>query len=156
MLAGGFLPIATFMAPALAGLCLIPVAHETGNKTGVLAYLAVSILSFFIVPDREMAMFFVFILGYYPLLLPRLCKIKPIILRIMLKLVLFNGAIFIIYTLLRLVFISPGLMDEMAEYTRMYWIGLLLLGNITFLLYDNLGCKMWLIYLHHLRKRFFR
>ena len=45
MLAGGFLPLATFAAPAFAGLLIVPVAIEFGVKTGVLVYAAIGLLA---------------------------------------------------------------------------------------------------------------
>ena len=156
MLAGGIIPIATFMAPALAGLCLIPVSHETGYKTGLLAYLAVSILALIMVPDREMSLFFLFLLGYYPILLPWIARLKNGLFRFLLKLALFNGSVACIYGLLLLVFASPGLLAEFSSYAPWFWLVLLAMGNITFLLYDNLTIKLWIIYLRKIRKRFFR
>ena len=64
MLVGGVLPFATFAAPAMAGLFLVPVAIEFGRKTGCLLYVAVGLLAFFLVPDREMSLIFIFLLGY--------------------------------------------------------------------------------------------
>lgn len=60
MLAGGFLPLATFAAPAFAGLLLVPVAIECGVKAGLLAYAAIGLLALFLVADKEMALIFCF------------------------------------------------------------------------------------------------
>ena len=38
MLMGGILPLATYVAPALAGILIVPVAIEFGIKTGYVLY----------------------------------------------------------------------------------------------------------------------
>lgn len=68
MLMGGILPLATYVAPALAGILIVPVAIEFGIKTGYVLYAAIGLLSLFVVPDKEMSLIFVFFLGFYPLL----------------------------------------------------------------------------------------
>lgn len=156
MLVGGVIPIATFMAPILAGLCLIPVAVEVGVKTALLAYLAVSIIAFLLVPDRELVFFFIFLFGYYPLLRPVIHKIPIKALQWVVKLVLFNGAVAVIYAVLLLLFSNPLLQQEFASYSSVYYVFFLVAGNLLFLLYDNLTDKIKIIYLHRVRKNLFR
>ncbi len=158
MLIGGYLPTATFFAPVLAGLCFIPLATELGVRTALLAYLVVSILSaFFVFPvDPEAAFFFILFMGYYPIIYPFFAKFKNIILRYLLKLLLFNAAIVSGYLLLLYVFISPALLEEFTAEAAWMWALLLLLGNVLFFIYDLLIDKVKIIYIHQLRKRFFR
>ena len=68
MLMGGILPLATYVAPALAGILIVPVAIEFGIKTGYVLCAVIGLLSLFVVPDKEMSLIFVFFLGFYPLL----------------------------------------------------------------------------------------
>ena len=63
MFMGGLLPLATFTAPALAGMFLLPLALEFGKSSGLIAYAAVGFIAFFIVPDREISLIFIFFLG---------------------------------------------------------------------------------------------
>ena len=44
MLMGGILPLATYVAPALAGILIVPVAIEFGIKTGYVLYAAIGLL----------------------------------------------------------------------------------------------------------------
>ena len=53
MLMGGILPLATYVAPALAGILIVPVAIEFGIKTGYVLYAVIGLLSLFVVPDKE-------------------------------------------------------------------------------------------------------
>lgn len=156
MLSGGLFPVATFTAPVLASLCLLPVMIELGPKTALLAYLAVSILSFMLVPDQELVLFFVLLTGYYPMLQPKIngLRFKP--LRWFFKLLLFNGAVAAVYALLLLLFTSPALQQELASRPWWFWGILLGAGNATFVLYDILLGKVRFVYLYKLRKMIFR
>ena len=55
------------------------------------AYAAVSLLALLFVPDKEVALIFVFLLGYYPLAKPKFERIRPAVLCIVCKLLLCNG-----------------------------------------------------------------
>ena len=63
------------------------------------AYAAVSLLALLFVPDKEVALIFVFLLGYYPLAKPKFERIRPAVLRIVCKLLLCNGAVLAMYGL---------------------------------------------------------
>lgn len=158
MLVGGYLPIATFIAPILAGLCLVPVAMELGIRPALLTYAGVAILSaFFVFPvDPEAAFFFIMFMGYYPTIQPYFAKLKKIIMRYLLKLLVFNIAIIACYLLLLFVFVSPALQEEFASFAVWIWLGLLLAANVLFVVYDILIDKVRIIYIHRVRKQFFR
>ena len=157
MLVGGYLPIATFVAPIFAGICLVPVAMELGIRPALLTYVGVAILSaFFVFPvDPEAAFFFIMFMGYYPIIQPYFAKIKSKALRYLLKLGIFNIAIVACYTLLLFVFVSPALQEEFAGFAVWMWLGLLLIGNVLFVVYDILLDKVRIIYIHRVRKQFF-
>ena len=70
MLMGGLIPLATFCCPVVVGILFIPIVLECGPKLGLAAYVAVSVLSVLMGPDKEAAFLLVFF-GYYPLLKPR-------------------------------------------------------------------------------------
>ncbi len=151
------MPTATFFAPVLAGLCLIPVSTELGARTALLAYLVVSILSaFFVFPvDPEAAFFFILLMGYYPIIYPYFAKLGNVFVRYLLKMLLFNVAVVAGYLLLLFVFVSPALLAEFATQAAWMWV-LLLLGNVLFVVYDLLIDKVKIIYLYKFRKQFFR
>ena len=71
-------------------------------KMALTAYGAVSLLSLLFVPDKEVALVFVFLLGYYPLVKPKLERIRPKLLRGACKLLLCNGAVLAMYGLVLL------------------------------------------------------
>ena len=156
MLVGGYIPIGTFAAPIFAGICLLPIAMELGTKWALLCYLAVSIISAMLVPDQELVLFFIVLFGYYPVLQPKLAKIKSKVLRMVAKLVIFNVAVAAVYAVLLLLLASPGLIAEFSENGALFWAFLLVLANVTFVLYDIMLEKVRLIYLYRVRKRLFR
>ena len=156
MLAGGYISIGTFAAPIFAGICLLPIALELGGKWALLCYLAVSLISAMLVPDQELVLFFIALFGYYPILQPKIMRIKNRVLRMTAKLLLFNLAVAAVYALLLLVLASPALLAEFNHNSLAFWVVLLLLANFTFILYDILLDKARYIYVSQIRNRLFR
>ena len=68
LLAGNLLQVGTYAAPMLAAFLLVPVLEEYGRKYALLLYAATSVLAVLLVPDKELALFYVLVLGYYPML----------------------------------------------------------------------------------------
>ena len=99
MLLGAVIPIAMFIAPAVAGFLVATVCVECGMQLALTAYAAVSLLALLFVPDKEVALIFVFLLGYYPLAKPKFERIRPAVLRIVCKLLLCNGTVLAMYGL---------------------------------------------------------
>ena len=134
MCLGGLIPFATFVCPTICILVLQVVLSFTSTRIGVAWYGAVSILCALLAPDKEAAAVFAF-LGYYPL-------IKPIFekwpLSIAWKLLLFNGAILLMYSALIHLFGMVYLQSEYAQMGNAMLAVLLVMGNITFLLLDRL------------------
>lgn len=156
MAMGSILPIATFTAPALAGVCLLPVVIELGKKYAFLCYVAVCFLSFLFVADKEIMLLYIVLLGYYPIVQPLLLRVPSKILRFIIKIVLCTAGALLIYSLLLMVFASPALRQELSGYSRLLQMALLFAGNITFLLYDLLLQKVKIIYQYRFQGRFFK
>lgn len=154
MLVGPLIPATSYICPGLAGALLVPLLWEFGRKAGLTAYLAVSLLSLFLCPDKEAAVFFVLLLGWYPLLRPRLAHLQKKPLRVLVKVVLFNLSTVLSYLLLLFV-----LMPEAQEdFLRDGWPLLaltLLMGNISFLLYDFALARWTDYYVCQLRPKLF-
>ncbi len=131
MFLGIFLQIGTYMVPMFVGLLLIPIYKEYGRKLGVMTWTAVSILSMFLLSDKEMALMYVGFFGWYPLGKSFFDKIK-VPFRMILKLLMFNGIMVGIYSMLIFVMGLTGLSE-----TKGMVIALLIIGSITFLIYDK-------------------
>ena len=134
MCLGGLIPLSTFICPCICIMILQMVVKFTIIRIGVAWYGALSILCVLLAPDKEAAATFV-CLGYYPLVKPLLEK-WPF--SILWKLLLFNGAILLMYSALIHIFGMNYLQQEYTEMGNVMLVVLLVLGNITFLLLDRL------------------
>ena len=152
MLVGGVLPFATFAAPAMAGLFLVPVAIEFGRKTGCLLYVAVGLLAFFLVPDREMSHNFILQLGYYPRLKKYNENIPPKALQWIVKFAVFNASVCALYALLLFVFPLDAVVEELGGGGFYVWL-LWGMGNLTFFVYDIAIARIVAVYCARLRPR---
>ena len=151
MLLGSVLPFATFCAPALGGILLVPVLIECGEKAAWLTWLAVSLIGAMVVPDLELSFAFLFLLGYYPLLKARLDRLRPAALRWGVKLAVFNGAIFAMYGTLTLVFRLEYIVEELRAYQPWMLAALLALGDLTLVVYDRALVTAANLYLARIR-----
>jgi hypothetical protein len=127
----GLTGIGTYAAPLFACLLLVPLQREYGTGTALTVWLATGLLTLLLATDREMALVYLTIFGWYPLARPQFQRL-PRLLRPVLKLAAFNGATVVTYALL-LPFL--GLELEMME----PWLlaALLAMGNLTFFLEDR-------------------
>ena len=144
MLLGGIIPVATFCCPVLAAVLIIPVIRECGKRLAWVWYAAVAILSCLLGPDKEAAAIYLF-LGYYPIVKMRIDEWKQP-LRFVSKLVLFNAAIAVMYALLLFVIRMDALRQEMLGMEKLLLIATLVLGNVTFFLFDKLLPRMAMLY----------
>ena len=131
---GGLIPVATFVCPMVSMLILAFVTKMCGNRIGWAWYGAVAILGMLLGPDKEAAAVFVF-LGFYPIIKPKFDGMK---LGFLLKLILFNGLILTMYSLLIRVLGMDAIAAEYQEMGRIMTAVLLLLGNVNFVLIDQI------------------
>lgn len=150
LLLGGVIPCATFCAPALSGVLILLVSAHCGVKYALLLYLAVALLAFLLVPDIEMSCIFAALLGYYPLLRGLFERVGPPWLRWPLKLAFFNAVVLALYSLLGLLW--PMLTADIAAGGAWFTALLLVLGNITFILYDLSLLSLQRLFRARLRK----
>ena len=152
MLLGGVIPLATFVCPAVAGLMLIPIFVECGEKFCYGAYVAVAALALILCADKEAALVFAF-LGYYPALRWRIEQIRSMALRVIVRLAVFNISIGIMYALIIWVFQMQAIIKEMQEMGIVLNAVTLLIGNVTLLMYDRVLKVFTSIYIHKLRDK---
>ena len=137
LLLGNVLQIGTYAAPMLASFLLIPVLEDFGKRYALLLYAVVSLLSVFLVPDKELVLFYVLVLGYYPVLRVQLNGIRSGVLRWLAKFACFNAAVILMYALLIVVLAPPELVQEFAQEGVPMLVLLLALGNLSFWLCDR-------------------
>ncbi|MBQ3355981.1 MAG: hypothetical protein IJG45_02555 [Oscillospiraceae bacterium] len=147
---GGVLPFASVACPVLASLVLIPVYAESGWKWGLAWYLTVALLGLLLAPDKEAAILFIFF-GYYPILRKWIGRIPGKALRWTVKLVYVNLAVLAAYALMIFVFRMEAIAQEYAQMQTYLLIALLLLANLSFVIYDLLIGRLEIYY--HVRLR---
>ncbi len=128
-----FFPYFTYAVPAVAGAVTLFVLVECGAKWSIATY-AVSAILIFIFAEPEAMLMYVLLLGYYPILKAYIEKVKPIAVQYLLKLVVFNGAIALIYGVFASIYkISLAEFGNFGKYSIIVFA---VVGNITFFLYD--------------------
>ena len=155
MMMGGLIPLATFICPLLAGLTLIPVFVECGERLSWGAYIAIALLSLMLCPDKEAALLFAF-LGYYPVLRWRLDQIRSAVLRLLARLAVFNAAVISMYLVSIFIFQMAAIAAEYRALGLAMTLLTLLLGNITLLVYDVVLRRFTMIYVVKFRDKLMR
>lgn len=141
---GGMIPLATFACPMLAMICLIPAVCEYRAGTATLLYAAVAVLTLLLCPDKEIALLYTF-LGWYPGIRSQLDKL-PRLLGGAVKCGLFTAAVLAMYALVLYLFRLEAVVEEFAEYSTAMVIGLLAMGNVTFLVFDQVLTRFTTLY----------
>lgn len=131
MLVGGVLAVFTYAAPMLASVCLIPVMIEFGRGRAWLCYIASAVLCALLCPDKELAFFYV-AFGYYPIIRGYFQKLRPALLRFVLKLVYFLAVSAALYAFLILVLRLEALLNELSASAA--WVNALLFFGLVFAL----------------------
>lgn len=122
--------------PLFAGMLISVVAIEVSPSWALVTYVTVSLLSFFITPDKEAAIFFALLFGYYPVLKDVLDKIKYFLLGWLIKIVIFNAAIVLIYQFIVNLFGTVDIIEEFGFMGNFMIPGLILMCNGILVFYD--------------------
>ena len=149
MVLTGVVPALYIAAPMVAGMLMIILAEEVSEGWGWLTYLAVSLMTLLMNPDKEAALMFILFFGYYPLLRPRLHRIRTGWLRLLIKLTLYNT--FLIADFLITVYVL-GLPTFEDTLPWMY-AALLAVSNLIFLGYDRLLGNIRVMYRGYFLKK---
>lgn len=150
MFLGGVLPFASVACPVLASLVLLPVYSETGMKWGFVWYLAVALLAGFVAPDKEAALLFA-AFGVYPILHKLIGRLPFLALRWAAKLLYLNAAVIGAYCLMLFVFSLQQVVEEFTDMRNVMLAALLLMANVSFVIYDLLLDRLEIFY--HVRLR---
>lgn len=144
LLLGGMIQVGTYVAPMLAALPLVILLAELPGSLCLGWYAIVALLGVLLCPDKETAFVFVF-LGWFPLAKPRLDRL-PKVPGLLCKLLLFNLSVAGLYALLILVFRLDALVQEAQETGMILLIAILLLGNLSFILFDLVLGRLTALY----------
>ena len=145
-------PFFVYTAPQFAGLTLLVIVVELGYKWAFGAYTAISLLSIFLIADKEAAVFYIMLFGYYPILRELLeNKIGSKILRIAAKVLLFNAALVASVAICNYVFMIDfgDLMEHGWAILALY----IVLMNIALFVYDYLIRICSEVYMRRIHKK---
>lgn len=138
-------PFLVYTAPPFAGALLIVILEEIDRKWAFGVYTAISLLSLFLIADKEAAVFYAMFFGYYPILqhflIGRFRK-KGVV--TVLGCVVFNLSLFVAIWICSFVFHVDY--SEFAEAGKIFAVLFILLMNVCFLFYDFLLRKLCLLY----------
>ena len=154
MISVAVVPFLTYALPAVAGAMIIFIVTEIDKKWAFGVYASVSVLGIFLVPDKEVAVMYLALFGYYPIL-KRIIETKvkkPFswVLKILTFLVTMTVSY---YLMIKLMGVT---LDEMDTF-GMWAIPMLLgFGAMAFVLYDIMLSKLVIIYKFRWRKYFKR
>lgn len=136
----------SYTAVALVSLATVFAVIEFGGKFPFLIYAVTSVLSLLIVHEKSTALFYVLFFGYYPICKAVFERLHYIISWI-LKASVFNTALLIIIT------VSVYILHLEDTGLEMRLV-VILLGNLTFVLYDIALNKLITLYLVKIRAAF--
>lgn len=152
MALGGLIPIATYCSPMIAGVLLLPVMSELGNRWAVMTWFVTAVLSLLLSIDREAAFLYLF-LGYYPILRPYLDAVGNTVLRFLLKLGFFTLSLGVLYALLIWVLQLGEVLADFRDFTL--WMNIAFFAALVgvMLLFDTALARLHLYWLVKLRPR---
>ena len=152
MAAGGLIPIATYTTPLFAALLLLPVLHEFGTGSGVMVWLVTALLALMVSADREAAALY-WVIGWYPIVKPRLDALRPMALSMGAKAALFTLAQCVEYALLIWVFQMQSVLEELGGFSLAMNALMILTLTAVLLIWDRLVGRMELVYVRRLREK---
>lgn len=152
MLSGGLIPIATYCAPMFCALLLLPILMEYGKKAAWTGFAAVSLITLILGIDKEAAFFYLFV-GYYPLLKWEIERLKSKPMRILVKVLVFNLSIALMYVFLGAVLGMHAVVAEFSEMNAAMLAVFLVMLNLCLFLYDRLIFPLMILYDRKLRPK---
>ncbi len=147
---GGATYVLAYTMPMVAGLLLPSLRRTFSLKTAVVTFASTSLISAFIIPDRECSFMYIFLFGLYPLVKDAVDKLESKALRVIIKFLFCNIAFAVAELLLVYVFAIPFI--EEGESRALICI-IPLLMNFIYFAYDKLLNSLMLVYVAKIEKR---
>lgn len=142
MFFGSVVSVLSYIMPLLSGLLMIIAMESINRKTALSIYACVSLLSLFLLSDKECALLYAAFFGYYPIIRSELDKIKNRLLLWIMRVILFNVSI--VFSQLICVFVFRIPFDDFLE--KWGIAVLLLLANLLFVMYEKLLAMLIVLY----------
>lgn len=154
MFLGGVTYIFSYVVPVVLGVLLIMLKRTFGASSALTVYIATSLLSLLLVPEKEMVLMFALFFGYYPIIKSSLDKIKPKALSFVVKLIIFNVSVLVIELICVFVFGIPFF--ENGVFSAAMLISFAVLMNVVFILYEWVLKIYLVLYIKKFEKRVLR
>ena len=159
MFLGQLVPVAIYTSALISGVCIALAAEEIDLGYATSVYAAASILVLLLIPDKEAAVIFITVFGYYPIykkIVERSQKnfLKSNTAKLILKLIFINVSC-IIYFVITIYLL--GVPKDSFTIGDVYLPGVfLIMGNVGCLMYDKAINNLTILYKYKLRKNIFR
>ena len=139
-------PYLRFTFIGLAGILAVVLMIECGVRTSVIVFLSVTVLSFVIMPVKQVAVFYLIFLGFYPIFKHFAEKLQPLFLEWMVKLLYVNAAVLVTYFFL-VAALVPDFHLKWPEYIAIIAV------NAVFVAYDISISRIAHFYIKKVRER---
>ena len=159
MFVGQLVPVAVYTCALISGVCIALVAEKIDIGYATSVYAAASILVLLLIPDKEAAVIFITVVGYYPIykkLVERSRKnfLKSNTAKLIMKLIFINICC-VIYFVVTIYIL--GVPKDSFAIGDVYLPGIfLIMGNIICLMYDKALDNLIILYKYRFRKNIFR
>ncbi len=151
MFCGSLFYVFTYVVPMVLGVLIIMIKKTFSGSCAWFVYIATSIISIFIVPDKETVLMYALFFGYYPIIKGNIDKIKIKPVKAIIKFLIFNIAVTVVELIAYFVFGIPFFEDGGFSVAMLVLFAVLM--NVVFILYDLLLKKYLFLYEKRLEKR---
>lgn len=154
MISVAVVPFLTYALPAVAGVLIIFIVVEIDRKWAFGVYATVAILGMILVPEKEVAVMYLVLFGYYPIIKSLIESKFPAVIEWIIKIVCFVATMAGSYYLM-MKFMGVTI-DEVDEWGVMAYPILLGMGTLAFIIYDIALTKIITLYIEKWQKHFKR
>ena len=142
---GSIIDVLDYTVSAFGGIIITVVLAEFGKSAAIGVWISSSALALLLIPSKISALLFVSFCGWYPMV-KRALEALPRIFSIILKALIFNVILAVIFLVTVKVFMIEGIGIATAA-------GVFLLSNAVFVIYDILISRITALYILRLRKK---
>ncbi len=150
MLGAGVTSTLVYAIPMVAGALLMVLVIEFGTGFATAVYVAVSVVSLLVLGNKEAAVMYVGLFGYYPIIKGFLERKLKTVSCWIIKYIIFNVAVVASYVVVTKIFMIP--FEDIEGFGKWGLVILLLAGNVVFAMYDVLLTRLVTIYLYKWQK----
>lgn len=145
-----YFPFLTYAVPAVAGALIIIPLVEFGIGASVATYISSAFLVM-LFAEPEAKLMYICFFGFYPIIKSVLEKIKFRLAEYLLKFIIFNTAVTLVYMFFAKIFMID--IEGIGDFGKYSVVILYVIGNFAFILYDICLSKLCALYIYRLHQR---